>query len=416
MKEITRNLDLPREMSSDSDFRDLLFLDIETTGLTAYRSRVYLIGCCREEDGRMLFRQWLTECPEDEPEVLTLAGKFYQDMGEDARIVTFNGEHFDLPFLSRRCGAHGVPDAFLGAAQKGMDLYQRIRPCRRLLNLPNLKQKTAEMFLGIGREDRFSGGDLIRVYHGYESHPNPNAERLLLLHNEEDVLAMPRLMPLLSYAQFLQGRLSVSEVVRLSEEISTQVAAGSTPQAAPAPEETCRTPEIWPAEKAEGEMPRSDSRVRLVASLRTTLRVPVPIPFASGPIRGYLKGDGIQLSIPEYNGTLRFYIPDYRNYYFLPEEGIAIHKSVASFVDRNYREPATPDTAFLQKEGNFLYAPGGLAPYSLRLFSRRRGEEQWLDADALNLDDPHFWTSYLRPVARSLASRGRSAKKSGDDD
>ena len=407
MKEITKKLEMPAELASVPGAENLLFMDIETTGLTAYRSRVYLIGCCRAEQGMLVFRQWLTNRPEEEPEVLVRAGRIYQEMGPGARIVTFNGEHFDLPFLSRRCGAHGIPDAFLGAGRKGLDIYRKIRPCRKLLDLPNLKQKTAEKFLGIGREDRYSGGELIRIYHQYEAHPGKEAERLLLLHNEEDVLAMPRLLPLLSYTEFLDGNLVVTETVRLGEEFE-DVPAGSgtesgSTQEAGSGTESCGTQEAGSGtESGSTQEAGSASSVKLTAALRLNLTFPRPVLFESGRIRGFLKDDGIQLTIPEYNGTLRYYLPDYRNYYYLPEEGMAVHRSVASFVDRDYRQPATPDTAFLKKDGNFLLSPGGYSPDDVRLFSERRGTESWLAADSVELESPDFWTAYLRPVAKGL--------------
>ena len=60
------------------------------------------------------------------------------------------------------------------------------------------------------------------------------------------------------------------------------------------------------------------------------------------------------LKLPLYHGTLKFFFPDYKNYYYLPVEDTAIHKSVAAFVDSSYRKKATASTCYTKKEGTFL--------------------------------------------------------------
>ena len=54
-----------------------------------------------------------------------------------------------------------------------MDIYKKIRPYRKLLGLESMKQKAIEQFLGISREDKYTGGQLIEVYRDY-LHPMKN--------------------------------------------------------------------------------------------------------------------------------------------------------------------------------------------------------------------------------------------------
>lgn len=81
-------------------------------------------------------------------------------------------------------------------------------------NCRNLKQKTVEKFLGIGREDLYSGGDLINVYHQYVATQEEEARYLLQIHNYEDVLGMIDLLPILSYPQIFQGAFTVDSIVK----------------------------------------------------------------------------------------------------------------------------------------------------------------------------------------------------------
>ena len=58
--------------------------------------------------------------------------------------------------------------------------------------------------------------------------------------------------------------------------------------------------------------------------------------------------------IHTYKGTLKFYYPDYKQYYYLPEEDEAIHQSLAAFVDKSRRIKATKETCYTKKNGIFL--------------------------------------------------------------
>ena len=74
--------DYPIENLGNRD--EFLFLDIETTGLSAEFSMIYLIGCCYYERGRLTKRQWFAECPDDEAAILEdfsafLSGRFTID-------------------------------------------------------------------------------------------------------------------------------------------------------------------------------------------------------------------------------------------------------------------------------------------------------------------------------------------------
>lgn len=97
-----------------------------------------------------------------------------------------------------------------------VDIFKSISQIKHILQLPNYKQKTIEAFLGIGRDDLYSGGELIEIYHSYTKEPRPDKLEILLLHNYEDVLDMPALLPVLSYVhlfygQYLSCSASVSE-------------------------------------------------------------------------------------------------------------------------------------------------------------------------------------------------------------
>ena len=73
---------------------------------------------------------------------------------------------------------------------------------KKLLGLPDMKQKTIERLLKIGREDLYNGGELIEVYLDYLRTHDQEEKHLLLLHNEDDLKGMPSLLPVLFYPDF----------------------------------------------------------------------------------------------------------------------------------------------------------------------------------------------------------------------
>ena len=56
--------------------------------------------------------------------------------------------------------------------------------------------------------------------------------------------------------------------------------------------------------------------------------------------------DRVALRVPLYQGMARLYYLDYKNYYYLPAEDMAIHKSVATYVDKAHKQKATPETCY----------------------------------------------------------------------
>lgn len=53
-----------------------------------------------------------------------------------------------------------------------------------------------------------------------------------------------------------------------------------------------------------------------------------------------------KLSAKITDGRLRRYYTDYKDYYYLPLEGYAIHKSMASFVEKSHKEKAVRENCF----------------------------------------------------------------------
>ena len=181
------------------DPKEILFIDIETTGLSPKSSVIYLIGCAYYKFDDWHLRQFFADKRGEEEELLNAFMEFAKDF---KILLHFNGERFDLPFIKFKCDRFHIDD--LLDNYKSIDIYKRVAPYKNILGVPDCKQKTIELFLGIDRTDVYTGGELIEVYKDYLIAQDEHSLELLLLHNADDVRGMFLLLPALYYHDLFQ--------------------------------------------------------------------------------------------------------------------------------------------------------------------------------------------------------------------
>lgn len=178
-------------------------LDIETTGLNPDRNRVILGGLVTKEDDGIRSLQIFSESREEEA---TLLEAYLNEIKKLDVLVSYNGDHFDLPFLSKRFHFHGLCKEFhksplhCFSMHKSLDLYRTVdRYSNIRKSLPNLKQKTLETYLGLwsDRSDEISGADSVEMYYDYLKTKDESLREKILLHNKDDILQLTRLMKIL---------------------------------------------------------------------------------------------------------------------------------------------------------------------------------------------------------------------------
>lgn len=171
-------------------------IDIETTGLNPVRSQLVLGGLLIPDFPGKKTIQIFSESKAEESSLLQ---SYLLKLKNLDVLVSYNGEHFDLPFLKARMQYHHIPCEALSQFQS-FDLYRildRYSTLRKLL--PNLKQKTVETFLGLwqDREDKISGAESVELYHCFLRTGDPVIRNTILLHNKDDLLQLSRLMKVL---------------------------------------------------------------------------------------------------------------------------------------------------------------------------------------------------------------------------
>ena len=75
--------------------QDTLFVDIETSGLSAEKNHIYCIGCSYLTNDQLAVRLLFAETENEESLILQ---KFVDLCSGFHQLITFNGTTFDLPF------------------------------------------------------------------------------------------------------------------------------------------------------------------------------------------------------------------------------------------------------------------------------------------------------------------------------
>ncbi len=303
---------------------DICLFDIETTGFAADVTFLYLIGCLTHEADGWVMTQFFAEDGASEQQILS---SFLEFVRPYQAVMHFHGNGFDLPYLKKKYEKYGIP--FEPSGKPGIDCYQVINPYRKLLALKNLKQRTVEEYMGIFRDDPYDGGETAKQYQAFVKATlmkQPEAEELfdlLLLHNHDDLTGLLGILPLVHFFQSAE-----------------HLPLAGLPERAAGPQE-----------------------------LHFTAALPYPLPL-SFAIRQELDAaclscDGKTLClsvVPEQKteeqpeGTLHYYYPDYKEYYYLPKEDMAVHKSIGRFVEKAFRTKATRENCYTRIQAGRLSA------------------------------------------------------------
>jgi len=310
--EINQKLEYP--ITNLGAVEDIVFFDIETTGFSASNTIVYLIGAVYFENAKWRSIQWLATKPDDET---VLLATFFKFLTRFKTVVHFNGQGFDIPYLESKCRTYMLPYSF--ADYNSIDIYKEIYGMKDILKVENLKQKTIESFLGIYREDKYNGGELISIYYDYVKTSKKDLEALLLKHNFDDIVGMLDVLAILAYSDVFKGKFKLKKV-------------------------------------SISKNPSEDVLFKKIATFEIELKTPLKrrITYGFGPFYFSMFENSCIIKSLIYTDELKFFYPNYKDYYYLPEEDVSMHKSVAFYVDKKFRVKAKAANCYSKKTGRFL--------------------------------------------------------------
>lgn len=328
MKTITQTIDI--NINNQLCIKDNLFFDIETTGFSRTGCFCYLIGVSFTDGRHFTVIQWLAEGASDEP---LLIHKFCELAENFSSIIHFNGDNFDIPFLTKRAAIHNIPLNLDN--MRSIDLFKHAKGLKSILRLESYNQTTVEHFLGIHRNDTYTGGELIKVYKEYIKNDqlpakHADSEKLLLLHNFEDICGLIKISSIVSYNNIINKHISYKDI------------------------------EYTPAYDIADEAKQSDN-ISSTAYITLSFSLPEELPVSVLLKDEYYvlraEHSTLKLRLPVITGILKYFYPNYKDYYYLPYEDTAMHKSIAAYVDSECRIKATKETCYTKKHGTFIMIP-----------------------------------------------------------
>lgn len=192
IREYTDEVRIEQDIIKKYDMHSIAYFDIETTGFEKEKDYIILISLGYfNEDGSFNIKQYFAEELQDELEVLYAFGS---DLSKFTRWCSYNGLAFDEPFIVRRMEKNNI---HFTPPLEHIDLYRLIRPFYKQLGMERCNLKTVEKFLGVEREDQIDGGMSVELYYQYLESKNNELKDILMLHNYEDVLNLPRIFKLI---------------------------------------------------------------------------------------------------------------------------------------------------------------------------------------------------------------------------
>lgn len=155
-------------------------LDIETTGLDAKRDKLVVLGLIYFDNKKNKFYidQYFSNNDKEEIKLL----KIYKEKIKNRRLITYNGEIFDLPFLNIRLIENKLEPVF----PENRDLFKIIKSKRKLIEFESMKLTNIEKIVGIERNDPSRYKVISKLSDKDENRNNPWP---ILIHNKNDLIA-----------------------------------------------------------------------------------------------------------------------------------------------------------------------------------------------------------------------------------
>lgn len=160
--------------------KDEIVLDIETTGLNAQYDRLVLLGLIYFDDKRNGFYidQYFAQTDKEESKLL----KIYLKKVKYKKVITYNGDIFDIPFLNMRLEHHNLSLIW----PECLDLYRLIKSKRNFFSFESMKLTDIEKKIGINRDDPSRYKVISKLSDNLIKRDKPWP---IIIHNKNDLIA-----------------------------------------------------------------------------------------------------------------------------------------------------------------------------------------------------------------------------------
>lgn len=193
---------------------DEIILDIETTGLDSSIDSLVLLGIIEKNNNKAYIHQYFAIDDSEEQRLLEI----YKRKVSEKKVITYNGDTFDIPFLNNRLIKH-EDSPILPESQ---DILKIIRPYRKFFDFESLKLNDIEKIVGFHRDDPSRYKTFSKLNDDLKKRTNPYP---IMKHNENDLIATEKILHI---EKLFEDKLSIgstlSKVTLMTCNINNDVA------------------------------------------------------------------------------------------------------------------------------------------------------------------------------------------------
>jgi hypothetical protein len=283
---------------------------------------LYIIGYGFKKDDEFNVILIFNDDGNSEREMLEAFGEI---MNNYDYLISYNGDTFDIPYMKSKLSKQNLATDFHGLTKTehdrniiadfdriiSIDLYKITRKWKKFLGLDSAKQIDIENLVNFKRQSFISGGKLIDAYKDYLDFGSESLLFDMLTHNKDDICGLISITEFVNLP-YVIDELVINDIKNLDDSIIY----------------TCAIPKL-----------------------------PCRITYSDDYMYFNATGNEMKIHIKKLDTTMNYYFKDYRNYYYLPLEKMAVHKSVAEYIDKAHKEKATKETAKVSKTSSFIIAP-----------------------------------------------------------
>ncbi len=291
IKEMIKYPELFSRYSKDGD----TYLTIETTGLSPERHRIISISVGTISDDIIGITTFFSDNKDDE---LTIIENGLDAIGDAGRIITWNGDSFDLRFLSARGEEYGIKSP----VQASYDLKKIFSPLKRFIASGSLSLYDTLEDMGISDDSVPDGKTLVTLYKTFIETGEKRYSEPVLQHSVYKLTGIMNLM-------CLHSCLNINKAVPTINESSVT-------------DET------------------------LIVSGSTDLFFPTNLHIGMDGIDLFYSENRFNARFTLYDGRIRMYFPDPASYVRLKSDGSLIPKELSRSMSKDSYERVSKESCF----------------------------------------------------------------------
>ncbi len=174
--------------NSENINKDEIILDIETTGLDSTMDNLVLLGLIRFEKNKCYILQYFAQDNSEEKRLLEI----YLKEIKNKKVITYNGDKFDIPFLNARLDKYKLLTIF----PESIDIYKIISSKRKFFDFKSMKLTDIEKYIGIYRNDPSRYKVISKLSEDVKKRNKPKP---IMVHNENDLISTEKLANIEDY-------------------------------------------------------------------------------------------------------------------------------------------------------------------------------------------------------------------------